>query len=302
MKKGKVVVTILLVIIVGILMFIVGQYVANKTDYNLFKESDKTTKNNVTNDENAPEVSKEHNFIKSVSSDVFFSGKSHKLMVYYYKENFEIKESDENYEGAKANNLLDGAEIYTEIYLDNKKVVDMKRAGFSKNQKLEEIDNINSSILEEYRILSDANSNKEYLLIHYFDMNDDGLSSFIFGVAGGTAESILINENGNVLDSYRFHDAGYGIYIKVNNNQLSKFSDRSFEYGGYNSGLTLNYNYGYLDVKNNYMYYLDVPSGCGSESFDEYRITINNGKINKEKVNTYTSDQLEQVGGNCRQK
>lgn len=51
MKKGKVVVTILLVIVVGVLMFIVGQYAASKTNYNLFKVSDKTTKSDVKNDE-----------------------------------------------------------------------------------------------------------------------------------------------------------------------------------------------------------------------------------------------------------
>ena len=51
MKKGKVVVTILLVIVVGLLMFIVGQYAASKTNYNLFKKSDKIIQNGVKNDE-----------------------------------------------------------------------------------------------------------------------------------------------------------------------------------------------------------------------------------------------------------
>ena len=45
MKKGKVVAT------VGVLMFIVGQYAASKTNYNLFKKSDKTIQNGVKNDE-----------------------------------------------------------------------------------------------------------------------------------------------------------------------------------------------------------------------------------------------------------
>lgn len=44
MKKGKVVATILLVIIVGVLMFIVGQYASSKMDYNMFKESEKDNK------------------------------------------------------------------------------------------------------------------------------------------------------------------------------------------------------------------------------------------------------------------
>lgn len=44
MKKGKVVVTILLVIVIGVLMFIVGQYASGKMDYNMFKESETITK------------------------------------------------------------------------------------------------------------------------------------------------------------------------------------------------------------------------------------------------------------------
>ena len=48
MKKGKVVATILLVIIVGVLMFIVGQYAASKTNYNKATWSDITDATNST--------------------------------------------------------------------------------------------------------------------------------------------------------------------------------------------------------------------------------------------------------------
>lgn len=50
MKKGKVVVTILLVIVIGVLMFIVGQYASGKMDYNMFKESETITKSKNSDD------------------------------------------------------------------------------------------------------------------------------------------------------------------------------------------------------------------------------------------------------------
>lgn len=307
MKKGKVVATILLVVIVGILMFIVGQYAASKTNYNLFKKSDETTQNGVKKDENAPEVSKEHKFVKSVSSDVFFSGKKHNLMVYYYKEDFKLDEKDKYYEEAKINNLLNGAEIYTEIYLDNKKIVDMTRAYFAKNQDLKEIDEINSYIFGKYSLLSDENidSNKEYLLIKYCNTNDEDFGNFIGLIPWGMQDSVLVDENGNTIDSYRLHDGGLTMDgIKVDNNQISKLTDRNLKYVSDNdyNGFIIDYNRNYLDIKSSYMYYLDFPSGCDSQKVNEYKITIKDGKLNKEKINTYTFDQLELAGGNCRQK
>lgn len=279
-------------------MFIIGQYASGKMNYNMFKESEKNSTSTAKKDE--PEISKEHKFVKSVSSDVFFSGKKHNLMVYYYKEDFEVKESDSNYELAKEADALNGSKIYGEIYLDNKKIVDMTMMDFD-NQKLESIDTINRYILQEYKVKSLP---KEYILIkypHMFD-NDDGLSSYLASVPYGLVDSVLVNENDEVLDSYRLRDNGYGLYIKVSNDQTSKFDDRSFKYMETDWGLTLNYNYGYLDVNDNYMYYIDVPPGCGSETFNEYKITINNGKINKDKTNTYTSNQIEQAGGTCNSK
>lgn len=307
MKKGKVVATILLVVIVGILMFIVGQYAASKTNYNLFKKSDETTQKGVKKDENAPEVSKEHKFVKSVSSDVFFSGKSHKLMVYYYKEGFNIDENNKYYEEAKTYNLLDGAEIYTEIYLDNKKIVGMTKADFSKDQKLEEINSINKYIFEEYNVLSDEDidSNKEYLLIKYYNTNDEDFGNFIGLIPWGMQDSVLVDENGNTIDSYRLHDGGFSMSgIKVDNNQVSKLTDRNLKYVSDNdyNGFIIDYNRNYLDIKSSYMYYLDFTSGCDSQKVNEYKITIKDGKLNKEKINTYTFDQLELAGGNCRQK
>lgn len=315
MKKGKVV-TILLVIVVGVLMFIIGQYASGKMNYNMFKESEKNSTSTAKKDE--PEISKEHKFVKSVSSDVFFSGKKHNLMVYYYKEDFEVKESDSNYELAKELDALNSSKIYGEIYLDNKKIVDMTTMGFD-NRKLESINTINIGILQEYKVIKDEHQEteiietddskmykvkslpKEYILIKYSHIPDD-LGSYLASVPYGLVDSVLVNENGEVLDSYRLRDNGYDLYIKVSNDQTSKFDDRNFKYMGTDWGLTLNYNYGYLDVNDNYMYYLDVPSGCGSETFNEYKITINNGKINKEKTNTYTSNQIEQVGGECNSK
>lgn len=307
MKKGKVVVTILLVIVVGLLMFIVGQYASSKMDYNMFKESEKDNKTEEKKNSVMPEISKEHKFVKSVSSDVFFSGKKHNLMVYYYKEDFKLDEKDKCYEEAKINNLLNGAEIYTEIYLDNKKIVGMTKADFSKDQKLEEINSINKYIFEEYNVLSDEDidSNKEYLLIKYYNTNDEDFGNFIGLIPWGMQDSILVDENGNVLDSYRLHDGGLTMEgIKVDNNQISKLTDRSFVYVSYYDyeGFTIDYNREYLDIKSDYMYYLDFPSGCDSQKVNEYKITIKDGKLNKEKINTYTFDQLVLAGGNCRQK
>lgn len=307
MKKGKVVVTILLVIIVGVLMFIVGQYASGKMNYNMFKESEKDNKTEEKKNSVMPEISKEHKFVKSVSSDVFFSGKKHNLMVYYYKEDFKLDEKDKYYEEAKNYNLLNGAEIYTEIYLDNKKIVDMTRADFAKNQDLKEIDDINSYIFEKYSILSDKNidSNKEYLLIKYYNTNDEDFGNFIGLIPWGMQDSVLVDKNGNVLDSYRLHDGGLTMDgIKVDNNQIPKLTDRSFVYVSYYDyeGFTIDYNREYLDIKSDYMYYLDFPSGCDSQKVNEYKITIKDGKLNKEKINTYTFDQLVLAGGNCRQK
>lgn len=307
MKKGKVVATILLVVIVGILMFIVGQYASSKMDYNMFKESEKDNKTEEKKNSVMPEISKEHKFVKSVSSDVFFSGKKHNLMVYYYKEDFKLDEKDKYYEEAKINNLLNGAEIYTEIYLDNKKIVDMTKTDFAKNQDLKEIDEINSYIFGKYSILSDENidSNKEYLLIKYYNTNDEDFGNFIGLIPWGMQDSVLVDENGNVLDSYRLHDGGLTMDgIKVDNNQISKLTDRNLKYVSDNdyNGFIIDYNRNYLDIKSSYMYYLDFPSGCDSQKVNEYKIIIKDGKLNKEKINTYTFDQLELAGGNCRQK
>lgn len=307
MKKGKVVVTILLVIAVGVLMFIVGQYASGKMNYNMFKEGEKDNKTEEKKNSVMPEISKEHKFVKSVSSDVFFSGKKHNLMVYYYIEDFKLDEKDKYYEEAKNYNLLNGAEIYTEIYLDNKKIVDMTRAYFAKNQDLKEIDEINSYIFGKYSLLSDENidSNKEYLLIKYCNTNDEDFGNFIDPIPWGMQDSVLVDENGNVLDSYRLHDGGLTMDgIKVDNNQISKLTDRSFVYVSYYDyeGFTIDYNREYLDIKSDYMYYLDFPSGCDSQKVNEYKITIKDGKLNKEKINTYTFDQLVLAGGNCRQK
>ena len=307
MKKGKVVATILLVIIVGVLMFIVGQYASSKMDYNMFKESEKDNKTEEKKNSVMPEISKEHKFVKSVSSDVFFSGKKHNLMVYYYKEDFKLDEKDKYYEEAKINNLLNGAEIYTEIYLDNKKIVDMTKADFSKDQKLEEINSINKYIFEEYNVLSDENidSNKEYLLIKYYNTNDEDFGNFIGLIPWGMQDSVLVDENGNTIDSYRLHDGGFSMSgIKVDNNQVSKLTDRNLKYVSDNdyNGFIIDYNRNYLDIKSSYMYYLDFPSGCDSQKVNEYKITIKDGKLNKEKINTYTFDQLVLAGGNCRQK
>ena len=100
----------------------------------------------------------------------------------------------------------------------------------------------------------------------------------------------LINSNGDLLRSFEAIPLTgfYGVY-----GTKDMIGDRNYKNSEYNDGMYTLYSDGLIDIHDNYLY---VVSSNDCESADEYRLTVENGKLVSVKTFTYTYEYVIAAG------
>ena len=179
--------------------------------------------------------------------------------------------------------------IYNEIYFDDKKILDINldNAFTDEDERTIYINNLKNTNSDN-KIVKDLKNDNEYKIVEY------KMTNKLFASAGldhTYKKALLIDENGKILDNYylSYPCTTLSMYVNV---PSSMIEDRTSVDGAL-------YSRSYLDIHDNYMYYFDTSMGQNKalDSVDEYKITIENGTINKVKTRTYSGNELVGAGG-----
>ena len=276
-KSNKGVIAILIILIIIVLAL--SSYIVYDKFFNA--EDDKKVTENNTKDENKtedvlPEKNAKYTYVDMIKKDITLSGKKHTLLTYYYKDDI-------------AGNETTLYMVYNEIYFDNKKVLDINLDnGFTEESErtiyINDLKNTNS----DNKFIKDLKDDKEYKIIEYKMVDKLAL---LGGLDHTYKKALLVDENGNVLDDYylSYPCTTLSMYVNV---PSSMIEDRTSSNG-------VLYSNSYLDIHDNYMYYFDTSMGQNKalDSVDEYKITIENGVVNKVKTRSYSGNELVGAGG-----
>lgn len=260
-NKGIIILLVILILmVIGLSAYVVYDKVISKDETNENVEN-KNEEEKIEEEEELPEKSSEHTYLDMNKKNIMLNNKNHTLITYYYKETL--------------NDDITIYGIYEEVYFDGKKVINMfMKDAFMTEQ---ERDSSISNSEETTKIIKDINNDREYLLLEYYQTNDVRDIALDHKVR----KAKLIDDNSNVLDDYyiSYPCPTASVYINYDGSNL--------------------YTQSYLDIHDNFMYYLDTSSGMNRmlDTIDEYKITIENGKINKVKIKTYVGDQIQAAGG-----
>lgn len=275
MKKNSkgliVIVIILLLTVIGLSGYICyDKFISNdekvETKIEVKEEKEEETSN-------LPEKASGHTFVKMYTQNIILNNKENNIVYYYY------------YDKGKANSDDQNKEYYItkkEVYLNKTKIVDMHIIGYF--EKEEEVTNYvisdyQESYSEDISTLKDYQTNVDYLVYNYNFIEKDSYIS-----AGDPVESkaIIVDESGKVI---------YTIVTGLPNVDMTPISnqyDRSYS----------NWSTIYMS-KFGYIYYLDLQNkhcNGAAVSFDEYKLEIINGKLQKTKTKTYDDSSLNLAG------
>lgn len=272
-KKGKgsiIVIILLIIIVLGLTSYIVYDKVVLGNQ----KEEKEETKK----EEKFVYPAKQEGFLKMDEQIIKLNNKEHRLITYYYS-NKRFK----NIEG-------ESKEFYSlekEVFLDSKKVINLHAINNSEeeiNEKDTKYDIENTRV--EY--INDTESNDQYVLL------TDG--EYASKDSTTTSTTVLFDKDGYVLHTFLLRQENTGFAINE--------KDISTNYEGY---MYHNYNdeiHNLVSINKDYIYYIDLLNCTVSDkaletgqSYDEYLLTVANGKVNKVKVATYDSTKVQAAGG-----
>lgn len=292
MKNNKLVTVLLIVLIIFLLALssciVYDKFFANKNNNDNKKVTEETNKKE---DEALPEKNSKYNYVDMMRKDIVLNNKKHTLLTYYYKENGNKVEG----EGQE----YDSVRQYKEVFLDNKKILGPVLYDISAIYDSED-DSMGYESYNEQYIYGD---NKEYLVYPYTDTSDNINSKTIWRNVHYDC-IIIVDENGNVLDKvFNKDQEKTSLWFELSNSKISSYYDRitnvidNNKFKLYNK---INVYFDLFDFSGSAIYYIDTTDidfenkgyFRADTKFPEYKITIKDGKVNKEKVNEYTSSEI----------
>ena len=292
MKNNKLVTVLLIVLIIFLLALssciVYDKFFANKNNDDNKKVTEETNKKE---DEALPEKNSKYNYVDMMRKDIVLNNKKHTLLTYYYKENGNKVEG----EGQE----YDSVRQYKEVFLDNKKILGPVLYDISAIYDSED-DSMGYESYNEQYIYGD---NKEYLVYPYTDTSNNINSKTIWRNVHYDC-IIIVDENGNVLDKvFNKDQEKTSLWFELSNSKISSYYDRitnvidNNKFKLYNK---INVYFDLFDFSGSAIYYIDTTDidfenkgyFRADTKFPEYKITIKDGKVNKEKVNEYTSSEI----------
>ena len=297
MKNNKLVTVLLIVLIIFLLALssciVYDKFFANKNNDDNKKVTEETNKKE---DEALPEKNSKYNYVDMMRKDIVLNNKKHTLLTYYYKENGNKVEG----EGQE----YDSVRVYKEVYLDNKKILGPVLCSIYAVDDLQDKSHISTKDYESFNeqyIYGD--DNKEYLVYPYTDTSDNINSKTIWRNVHYDC-IIIVDENGNVLDKvFNKDQEKTSLWFELSNSKKLSYYDRitnvidNNKFKLYNK---INVYFDLFDFSGSDIYYIDTTDidfenkgyFRADTKFPEYKITIKDGKVNKEKVNEYTSSEI----------
>ena len=177
--------------------------------------------------------------------------------------------------------------IRLDMYINNKLVIDSNR--FSAYMSLNKSDADNFVLKApsyETKKFYDSVTTDEYLLLNIEDYSKHfGITNF--------DNYYLINSNGETLKSFNYFKSDVAYLIGT----YDMIGDRNFSKTNYDESLYVLYSDGEIDIHDDYIYGLSWINGeCYGA--DEYRYTVENGKLVSKKTATY-SEEYAFGAGEC---
>lgn len=296
-KKGvKPGIVFLLVIIFSALFgvggWFLGTKLANVEDKNQTKEPAPVEDNN----ENVvPEKNTKYTFAKEVVEELAFGPETKKLYSYYYIDKETVKDYDDV-----------SKEVYVmrrEVYLADKLIAKLHMLSFYESND-EALSAIPELKIKLYHTFKDVKKDSYYNIVEVekFENIIDGELSY--GTLGD-AVSYLIDVDGNVLKEYQTKYAGTSI--------LGLYADKEMIKGKYSVTIEKEEGYDYPEGKDYYLYPKDRTIdghegyfyyfGYAKDdlcSFEEKKITVENGKVVEIILATYSDfTDVELAGQSC---
>ena len=293
-NKGVIVALIILIIIVLALSSYVvyDKFLNTKNDKEITENNEK--KENKT-EEVLPEKNTKYTYADMIKKDIILNNKKHTLLTYYYKENG----NKVDVEGQE----YDSVRQYKEVFLDNKKILGPVLYDISAIYYPEDKSYVDSMSYEKYNEQYIYGDNKEYLVYPYTDTSEN-IDAQVLGYNVHYDCIIIADENGNVLDKvFNKDQEKTSLWFELSNSKISSYYDRitnvidNNKFKLYNK---INVYFDLFDFSGSAIYYIDTTDidfenkgyFRADTKFPEYKITIKDGKVNKEKVNEYTSSEI----------
>lgn len=295
MKNNKLVTVLLIVLIIFLLALssciVYDKFFANKNNDDNKKVTEETNKKE---EEVLPEKNSKYNYVDMIRKDIILNNKKHTLLTYYYNENG----NKVDVEGQE----YDSVRQYKEVFLDNKKILGPVLYDISAIYYPEDKSYVDSMSYEKYNEQYIYGDNKEYLVYPYTDTSEN-IDSQVLGYNVHYDCIIIVDENGNVLDKiFNKNQEKTSLWFEPNNSQKASYQYRNMTIVDNKFRLYYNINsiFNLFDFSSSDIYYIDTTNidfenkgyFRADTKFPEYKITIKDGKVNKEKVNEYTSSEL----------
>ena len=162
---------------------------------------------------------------------------------------------------------------------------------------------VDSMSYEKYNEQYIYGDHKEYLVYPYTDTSEN-IDAQVLGYNVHYDCIIIADENGNVLDKvFNKDQEKTSLWFELSNSKISSYYDRitnvidNNKFKLYNK---INVYFDLFDFSGSAIYYIDTTDidfenkgyFRADTKFPEYKITIKDGKVNKEKVNEYTSSEI----------
>lgn len=296
MKNNKLVTVLLIVLIIFLLALssciVYDKFFANKNNDDNKKVTEETNKKE---EEVLPEKNSKYNYVDMMRKDIVLNNKKHTLLTYYYKENG----NKVDVEGQE----YDSVRQYKEVFLDNKKILGPVLYDISAIYYPEDKSYVDSMSYEKYNEQYIYGDHKEYLVYPYTDTSEN-IDAQVLGYNVHYDCIIIVDENGNVLDKvFNKDQEKTSLWFELSNSKKSSYYDRitnvidNNKFKLYNK---INVYFDLFDFSGSDIYYIDTTNidfenkgyFRADTKFPEYKITIKDGKVNKEKVNEYTSSEI----------
>lgn len=243
----------------------------------------------------SPVKNDKYTFYKEISKEVVLNGKQVPLIFYYYLDKEAYVEADSNDTDSK-----DYYVLRREVFLAGNKSIDISIVSVFTDSSV--IDNYFNDNLYVSKTFKSEDEKDEYLVLFLGNNNDIISDNNIFNHRN-TYENIayILNSDGDVLKEI-INQLSYfnlqGIYVdkeytlKMNYTKAVETTIEDDVTGETKTSYMI-YTDSYLDIGDNYIYY--VVGSC--DIFTEFKLSINNGKLKEEIINTYSEGIWVGAGG-----
>ena len=287
-KKKKIIYSIVLIIItlglVG-LSFYLGTQINKFTD-NPNKNEENSKEENSLDDDNEntdkPYKNKNYTFVKEYKEEITLNNKKHTIVTYYYDDNYYYNNYDYDENKVYQDRIIRKETYMDNILIFNEPIYDIINCCYSnQNSYLKEIEDYHNKYSKYLKIKDSSEKDKEYLVLRDYKKIDD-----LFAFAEGEEETItIVKDNGRILSQIKSTNPLTDITIIAKKEAIG---DRTFTT---EDGNQLLYGNSFADIHDTYLYYISYEQNYDVVYYDynveEYKITIQNGIIEKIHTRTY---------------